>query len=440
MPDERFSNRRNKKGMDGRYPLEQELDEQEMDAPDAGEETTRRNPWIGILFFLLLLAALSGLTLLALTGADPAQIRELGVGALFRTAADKLGEEPPQQVALLSLPEDMPQPILSVQGELAVLCSTGELRAIDEDGVERWLRPVQMQTPYVRVDGRDVLYADLSGRTYGIVRDGVSFFEKESRHPLYNAYLSRDFILLLQHSEDAGYSAILDGVSREGGSVFTSYLTDYTPFLVRQAPQSGQDAIILSGLSAQLTSAGGAVEFMSPDTARLGGISSESDLFTVVLQLSNGSTALVGETVMRLVDKDLLAVADYHPEGNPITAAALLQGQSPVLALLDAKRYETTRQEKTWLRVFSESGVLQREFMQDGRVIRMVTAPGLIAAMTEQRVCFYDTEGNEVATFDARESVQDLALTEKGKAYVLADDQLSLVRVKTRRSLFSFLK
>ena len=424
---------------DGRTPSDQEPDMQEMDAFEAEEEPVRRNPWLGILFFLLLLAALSGLTLLALTGADPAQIRELGVGALVRSAADKLGEEPPQQAVLLSLPEDMPQPALAVQGELALLCSTGELRAIDEDGVERWLRPVQLQTPHVRVDGRDVLYADLSGRTFGIVRDGVSFFEKQSKHPLYNASLSRDFILLLQHAEDAGYSAVLDGVSREGGSVFTSYLTDYTPFLVSQSPQSGQEAIILSGLSAQLTSAGGAVEFMAPDTTRLGGISSDSDLFTVVLHLNNGYTALIGETVMRLVDRDLLSVAEYKPEGNPITAAALFQGQSPVLALLDAKRYETNRQEKTWLRIFSETGVLKREFMQDGRVVRIATASGLIAAMTEQRVCFYDAEGKEVATFDARESVQDVALTDKGKAYVLADDQLTLVRVGTHRTLFGLL-
>lgn len=436
MPEDRFSNRMERQNRKNRIADEPDdaFDTFEDQETEAGGG--RRGPWLRVLLFLLLLVILGGLALLALTGADPTKLREIGIVALLQDARASLGEEAPRQQLLMEIPADAPYPLLSAQGELALLCTTGELRALDEDGVERWLRPVQLQTPFICVEGRDVLYADLSGRTYGIVRDGASFFEKQSQHPLYNAYLSRDFIFLLQHSEDAGYSAVLEGVSREGGAVFTSFLTDYTPFSVRQAPQTGQDAIVLSGLSAQLTAAGGAVEFMAPDTTRLGGISSESDLFPVILQLNNGFTALVGESVMRVVDRDLLSVASYGTEGNTITAAALLDGAKPVLALLDAKRYETTRQEKTWLRVFDAAGAMKREFPQDGHVTRMVTAPGLIAAMTARQVCFYDGEGNELLTFNAREAVADVVLTQKGNAYVLADGALHLVRVKPRKRLF----
>lgn len=436
MPEDRFSNRMERQNRKSRMA---EASDDVFDTFEDQEEEDgggRRGPWLRILFFLLLLVALSGLALLALTGADPAKLRETGIVALLQDARERLGEEAPRQQVLLEIAPDAPRPLLSAQGEFVLLCTNGELRALDEDGVERWIRPVQLQTPFISVEGRDVLYADLSGRTYGIVRDGASFFEKQSQHPLYNAYLSRDFIFLLQRSEDAGYSAVLEGISREGGAVFSSYLTDYTPFIVRQAPQTGQNAIVLSGLSAQLTAAGGAVEFMAPDTTRLGGLSSDQDLFPVVLQLDNGHTVLVGESVMRVVDRDLLSVTNYGTDGNPITSAALLDGTKPVLALLDAKRYETTRQEKTWLRVFDAAGAMKREFPQDGRVARLVTAPGLIAAMTARQVCFYDGEGNELLTFNAREAVEDVVLTQKGNAYVLADDALHLLRVKPRKRLF----
>ena len=430
MPEDRFSNREERPLRKGRradapQPFEDGMDE----SRDAAEAPALRWVWLRLLLFLVLLVVLGGLAMLALTGADFSSLRETGIRGLIEDARSHVGETLPQQQTLRELSADAPLPVLAVQGETALLCSGGELRALDEDGVERWIRPVQLQTPYVCVSGRDVLYADLSGRTYGIVRDGVSFFEKQSRHPLYNAWLSRDFVFLLQHAEDPGYSAVLDGVSREGGAVFSSYFTDYTPFLVRQAPQTGQSAIVLSGLSAQLTAAGGAVEFMAPDTTRLGGISSDTDLFAVVLQLTNGHTALVGAQQMRVVDRELLPVATYETDGNPITAATLLDGTQPVLALQDAKRYETTRQEKTWIRIFDATGAMKREFPQDGRVTRLVAASGLIAAMTERDVRFYDAEGNLLFVYNARQAVVDVALTEKGNAYVLADNALHLVRV-----------
>lgn len=400
-------------------------------------EEPRRKPAfrlvLRILLFLALLAAILGLLLIALTGADPAQIREDGLSAFFQQAAASFSEEAPRERPVADLTGVEGGTALAVLNESLLLCTTGELRCLDAEGTEQWVKPVDLASPSLSVQGRDVLYADLAGNRWGIVRDGVGFFEKQAEHPIRNAFLSRDYALLLEKGGEAGYSAILEGLSREGAPVFTSYITDYTPFLVRHDPETGQNALVLSGLSTADLQAGGAVEFLAPDMTRLGGVAAQDDLYAIVLQLANGSTALVGERGVKLVDREFLAVGAYDPEGNPITAATLLDGASPVVAVLDGKRYETTRQEKSWIRVLDATGRMQREFVVEGRVRRLINAPNCIGVQTAQGVQFLDAAGAEITAFHAKSAVQNVVLTHKGLAYIQADGAVTALRVKERK-------
>lgn len=399
------------------------------------EESKSRgmNPFIRFLLLLILLAVICGLLLFALTGADVRTIGKSGWAAFWQQAVQSFTEELPRKQIVSTLSLEEPEPVMAVQGEAVLLGTNGELRCLNADGTERWTRPVQLESPFVTAYGRDVLYADLAGKKYGIVRDGNFFFEKETENRIYNAALSRDYILLLEKGSNAGYKAILEGLSREGASVFTSYLTDYTPFSVHQAPETGQDSLILSGLSAAQLQAGAAVEFISPDMTRRGGISAENDLFTIVLQMMNGSTALVGEKGLKLVDRDLAAVGEYVPAGDTITAATLLDGQYPVVAVFDNKRYETTRQEKTFVRILNADGSLKREIVQEGRVNRLVSGPECIGLVLENRVIFMDAVGTELLTFDARSSIRKVSVTTKGMAYIMADGQVIALRLHTRQ-------
>jgi len=390
-------------------------------------------PLLRGLLFLLLLAGIAAVLLAVLSGMDAGSLGKTGLSELLERAGKAFEEEMPSQQAIVALSAEEPLPAMSVQGENLVLCSNGELRCLDSEGLERWIKPVQLQTPFVTADGRDVLYADLTGGTYGVVRDGAAFFEKTGEERIFNASMSRDYILLLLKSADSGYSAVLEGLSREGAPVFKSFLTEYTPFLVRQNPDSGQDSVILSGISATRLEAGAVVEFLAPDMTRLGGVSAEDDLYPVILQMNDGTTCLAGEKSLRLVDRDLAVVGEYRPEGDDITAAALLDGTYPVVAVLDGKRFETTRQEKTWVRMLNRDGTLLRESVQDGRVIRMLSGPGCIALQMETRVVFLNADGSELLSFDARNSVQDVVLTEKGIAYVMADSQVTTLRLKVRK-------
>lgn len=391
------------------------------------------NPFIRFLLLLILIAAIFGLLLFALTGANIGTIEQSGWAAFWQQAVSSFNEELPQKQVVVTLPVEEPAPAMAVQGEAVLLCSGGELRCMNSDGTDKWVRPVQLGTPYVTAYGRDVLYADLAGKKYGIVRDGSLFFEKETDNLIYNATLSRDYVLLLEKGSDAGYAAILEGLSREGASVFKSFLTDYTPFSVHQAPETGQDSLILSGLSATQLLAGAAVEFIAPDMTRRGGFSAENDLFTVVLQMSDGSTALVGEKELKLVDRNLEASGGYAPAGDAISAAALLDGRNPVVAVFDNKRYETTRQEKTFVRILNTDGTIKREIVQEGRVNRLIPGPECIGLVLENRVIFVDGVGTELASFDARGSIQKVIVTAKGLAYIMADGQVTALRLHTRQ-------
>ncbi len=395
------------------------------------EQTKKRglSPWIRGLLFLLLLAGIGAVLLAVLSGMGADSIGNAGLSELLKKAGTAFGEEKPAQQAIVTLAADEPLPAMTAQGENLILCTNGELRSLDSEGGERWSKPLQLETPFVMADGRDVLYADLSGKTYGVVRDGTPFFEKVGDERIYNAYMSRDYILLLLKGAEAGYSAVLAGLSREGAPVFQSYLTEYTPFAVLQAPETNQDSIILSGLSAPQLKAGAVVEFLGPDMTRRGGVSTENDLYPVILQLANGTTGLVGEKSLKLVDRDLAAVGEYKPVGDDITAAALINGNTPVVAVLDGKRYETTRQEKSWIRVLNPDGTLLRETVQDGRVIRMIPGPGCVALVMENRVVFLNADGTELSVFEARKSIQNVALTAKGIAYVMADNQVTTLRL-----------
>ncbi len=386
-----------------------------------------------ILLFLLLLAAILGLLLMALTGVGPGQIRAGGLSAFWDRVTFSLAEEAPRQQAIADLAGIEGETAMAVFNESLLLCTTGELRCLDQAGNEQWVRPVSLASPMLSVQGRDVLYADLAGRTWGVVREGEGFFEKEAKYPLRNAFLSRDYALLLEHGGASGYTAILEGLSREGSPVFTSYITDYAPFLVRHDPESGQRALVLSGLSTADLKAGGAVEFLAPDMTRLGGVAADDDLYAVVLQMADGATALVGEQGVRLLDRDFLPVGAYDPAGNPITAGALLEGATPVVAVLDGKRYDTTRQEKSWVRLLDATGRMQREFIVDGRVGRLITAPGVIGVQTEQSVRFFDGAGTEITAFRAKSAVQHAVLTKAGVAYIQADDTVTALRVKERK-------
>jgi hypothetical protein len=391
------------------------------------------NPFIRFLLLLILIAVICGLLLFALTGADVGIIGKSGFAAFWQQAVQSFTEELPQKQVVTSFTAEEPEPVMAIQGEAVLLCTGGELRCMNADGTERWIRPVQLGTPFVTAYGRDVLYSDLSGKKYGIVRDGAFFFEKETENQIYNAFLSRDYILLLEKGTKSGYAAILEGFSREGAAVFTSYLNEYAPFSIHQAPETGQDSLVLSGLSATQMQAGAAVEFIAPDMARRGGVTAENDLYTIILQMMNGSTALVGEKGMKLLDRELATAGEYKPEGDAITAAALLDGKYPVLAVFDNKRYDTTRQEKTNVRILNEDGSLKREIVQEGRVDRLVPGPGCIGLVLANRVIFVDAVGTELMTFDARGSIRKVAVTANGMAYIMADGQVTALRLRVRQ-------
>ena len=138
------------------------------------------NPFIRFLLLLILIAVICGLLLFALTGADVGIIGKSGFAAFWQQAVQSFTEELPQKQVVTSFAAEEPEPVMAIQGEAVLLCTGGELRCMNADGTERWIRPVQLGTPFVTAYGRDVLYSDLSGKKYGIVRDGAFFFEKEN--------------------------------------------------------------------------------------------------------------------------------------------------------------------------------------------------------------------------------------------------------------------
>lgn len=390
----------------------------------------KANYALRILVFLVLLVFILVMVILAITGMAPSEIQSYGLRSVWQRVASAMGEEAPMQQILFTLPQDEPEFFIASQGENLLLATTGEIRSIGESGEELWSRPVQLEQPFLAAHGDDVLYADLGGRTFGIIRAGAAFIELQSTNLIYNAAISRDFILVLQDGQAEGYTAILQGYTRDGVNAFTSYITDYTPFLVRHTPETGQNAIIMSGISTTNLVPEGSVEFIAPDMTRLGGLSAEDDLFAVVMQLDSGKTALVSEKSVRIVDRELMPIGNYASEGNPITAATLLGGKSPVIAVLDSMRYDTSRSERTWLRFLLSTGMLQREIVIEGKVTKLLSGGDFIGVITDRNVSFLDEEGEKIAAFDAKQSITDLVMTDSGNAFILADGQIILFRLQ----------
>ena len=392
--------------------------------------------FLRILIFLLFLAAICTLLYITLTGLSPKDLLNEDVSSLWQRIVFSYSEDMPQKQLTLSLSEDDSIPELAVQGEVLVVCTPGEVKAFNSDGSERWTIPVRLSVPYITSIGRDVLYADLDGKSFGMIRDGSLFFEKQSENRIYHASLSRDFILLLTKGDETGYTSIMEGYSREGNPVFTSHFTDYTPFAVFHHPESGQKNLIISGISISSLKTNAAIEFITPDMTRLGGIQAEDDLYAIILQLSNGSTAFIGEREMKIVDKDFVTVGSYTSEGNIITAAALESSIDPVLAIFDQKRYETMRQEKTWLRTLSADGVLKRETVIEGRVNRLVAGKDILGIIQDKSVTFIDLAGNFIQTYETGSMINDIKITPNGLAYILADNQIISLRIREKKVLF----
>lgn len=394
------------------------------------------NPFFRFLLFLLMLVAILGLLLLALTGLAPQDLVKGDVPSIVRQVQSAFGEKEPQEQITSVLGEQDPSPYMAIQGDNVVLATAGEIRALSANGTQRWSVAVHLAEPIVSVHGQDVLYADLDGKNFGLVRDGSVFFEKQSNNRIVGAALSRDFILLLTKGLEAGYTAIMEGYSRDGATVFTSYFTDYTPFSVFHKPESGQDNFFISGLSVDGLKSGAVVEYMSPNTERLGGITAEDDLYAVLLQSKDGKTALVGEHGLKFVDKDLAAAGEYSASGNRITAAALLDETFPVVALRDEKRYQSTRQEKSWLRILHMDGSVKWETVVDGSVNRLLSGNGFIGIVQEDQVLFIDALGNELFSFFAKGKIDDVVVSPGGLAYILSDRKITAVRVIEKKGLF----
>jgi thioredoxin reductase len=130
------------------------------------------------------------------------------------------------------------------------------------------------------------------------------------------------------------------------------------------------------------------------------------------------------------IDNGFRTVWENNFDGFSITAANVIRGKFPVVALLNSEVLSRDRRHLTTLKIYNDNGTEKTHFDIDAKVTGISSKKKTAAIIAESEVLFINEDGQIMDRYTAKSDVKGVYLASDDIAYVVTADTISRVKVK----------
>lgn len=319
-----------------------------------------------------------------------------------------------------------------------VFADNNSVRILDSEGREKIYIPVNLQKPYIRSYGKNILIADLAGRYFSLANDAGILWEKTIDEEIVNAELSDNWILLITKSKQAGYKRTIRAYSVEGQEISFRNVSNYYPFGVYFCSGLNESGFAVNGFEASGLETVGLIEFLDPSMNQLASIRSVNEIFGGILPVGKDQFFLYGEKSLFLIDENHRTVWDKKLSGYTVTSADVLQGKYPVTAELDTEILSRESHHETTIRIYNSDSTEKAKLVID-EMVTGITSKGKTAAIKAgSEVIFINSDGGIIDRYTSKSSISEVYLADADLAYVVSGGTISRVKIKADKFLGIF--
>lgn len=386
--------------------------------------------WIRFPLFLLIVVAIVLVLMLAMTGFDLQALKSGGLKGLVNQFSTRVTEAPTER-EIGELLDGTPHALATV-GDSLVYATISDLRCVGPDGAEAWYLPVSLQSPWLSVYERDILVADLGGRSLSVARDGNMLWEILLDEDIINARISRDYITVVTGSSKEGYPMRLRTFSRDGVEVSWRAISDYYPYMVVPVPVFSSELFVIAGFSANSLSTTAVVELMNPALEQKASIRGNDELFSNAWGMDTRHLIIAGEKRILCLDENLKTVWSHQPEGKSIAAAGVLANKWVVTADFNDNLYRNERKERTTLQIVDNQGKSVASKEIEGRVQRLTLARDSICLLVENQVLVLNDKAELINQMALKGIATEMVQANDDYVYVVSSNKLIALRTNYR--------
>ena len=383
------------------------------------------------LVFIVLVLAVIGVALYSFFQVNPLDIFRTGFGGTYRQMLDA-EEETNQKVVEFQSDGIMEQASHAALSDYIIVGSASSVKCFDKNGNQLWHVPVSLKKPHVQTQGDDILVADIGGRYFGVIRDGVVLWDKTLDVDIVNAGIYENWVLVITSSDQAGYKRIIHAYSREGQKVAYRNVSDYYPFAVYHYPGFDHTTFIVCGIDAQSLETTSLFEFLDLSMNQKGSIrdsQGREDLFAGALPLSSERLLLYGEKDLICVGRDLGMVWHVDLSSDYLTSCGVTPDDITVAAVLDGEVLNREKRMRTALKAIDSRGSVQEWLVLDAEVTQVRAKGRTIACAAGSEVYFLNGSGEVIDVYTSLSKVDSVCLASEDLAYVYSGGMLVAVRV-----------
>lgn len=383
------------------------------------------------LAFIVLVLAVIVVALYSFFSIDPLDVFRTGLDGTYKQMVEAMEAsnrkiiEIPFDGALTSSGLD------NLSGNI-VVGSVSTVKCFDNEGNQIWYIPVSLKKPLIRVQGNDVMVADLGGRYLAVVREGKILWDKTLDVDIVNAGIFENWILVITESDQVGYKRIIRAFSREGQEIVLRNISEYYPFAIYHYPRFDHTAFIVCGVDTQSLEATTLFEFLDLSMNQRGSIrdsQGREDFFLGALPLSDARLLLYGEKDLMCIGKDLGLVWQVDLGSDYLSSCGITRNDTIVAAVLDGEVFSREKRKQTALKAIDGNGTVREWFVIDAEVTQIKTSGRTIACAAGSEVYFLNDNGDIVDVYTSLAKVEGIYLASENLAYVVSGGKLVSVRV-----------
>jgi len=383
------------------------------------------------LVFVILVLAVIGVALYSFFRINPLDIFRAGFSGTYEQVLGAM-EETNQKV--IEIPTDgMPeQTSHAVLSDNIIVGSANSVKCFDKNGNQLWHVPVSLKKPLVQTQGSDVLVADIGGRYFGVIRDGMILWDRTLDVDIVNAGIYENWVLVITRSNQAGYRRIIHAFSREGQSIVYRNVSDYYPFAIYHYPRFDHTAFIVCGIDARSLETTSLFEFLDLSMNQRGSIrdsQGREDLFAGALPFSGERLLLYGEKDLICVGKDLGRIWHVDLGNDFLTSCGITPDDITVAAVLDGEILNREKRTLTRLKAIDSKGSVQEWLVLDAEVTQIRAKGRTIACAAGSEVYFLNGSGEVIDVYTSLSKVDSVCLASESLAYVSSGGKLTAVRI-----------
>jgi hypothetical protein len=299
------------------------------------------------------------------------------------------------------------------------------LKFIDKKFKEHHFESFTMNRPVVKTEGMHIAVADIGGKNICVFNGSTKVWDKTLDNNILSIDISNNGYILVVH-EEKRYKSAVTMFNVKGDEVFT--LGKAENYIVMAKISPGGDKFVLNELNASNIKIKSILEF-----ADINGrfdenqISLENTIITNIGYLANGYFAALGDTGLKIFDKDRVQKKDFQINAK-LFGGCVLDGQYVAVASSEEENQGIYNNSKTRVNIYDDSNIYGT-FVLEQQIKNISGGKKIIGLNTGRSAYYINLKGKYLGRFDSKQEVVDMGFFDDSNVMVVGKSMLQIIKL-----------